>query len=81
MAEKRITNDVKMLGGEPDTSTTGSLRQIAPLTVDGDLTDDYKALERRVTRKIDMRVVPMLCALYLSAYLDRTNVSFHLVPL
>jgi MFS family permease len=34
-----------------------------------------KAMEARVTRKIDMRVVPMLCALYLTAYLDRTNIG------
>lgn len=33
------------------------------------------ALEKRVTRKVDVRVVPMLCALYLTAYLDRTNIG------
>lgn len=33
------------------------------------------AMENRITRKIDMRLVPMLCMLYLTAYLDRTNIG------
>lgn len=33
------------------------------------------AMEKRITRKIDMRLVPMLCMLYLTAYLDRTNIG------
>ncbi|TBU38440.1 MFS general substrate transporter [Dichomitus squalens] len=31
--------------------------------------------ERKVIRKIDMRVVPVLCVLYLLAFLDRVNIS------
>ena len=38
-------------------------------------TEDDKTLDSRITRKIDMRVVPMLCMLYLTAYLDRTNIG------
>ncbi|QDS71383.1 hypothetical protein FKW77_002805 [Venturia effusa] len=33
------------------------------------------AMDNRITRKIDMRLVPMLCMLYLTAYLDRTNIG------
>lgn len=33
------------------------------------------AKEKRITRKIDIRLVPMLCMLYLTAYLDRTNIG------
>lgn len=41
---------------------------------------DYKARfpnvnERNVMRKIDFRVVPVLCVLYLLAFLDRVNIS------
>ncbi|KAL4956603.1 major facilitator superfamily domain-containing protein [Aspergillus filifer] len=39
------------------------------------LEESDDALGRRVTRKVDIRVVPMLCALYLTAYLDRTNIG------
>ena len=42
--------------------------------VDPELIDD-KALEKKVTRKVDARVVPMLCMLYMTAYLDRTNIG------
>ncbi|KAL4937756.1 hypothetical protein BDV06DRAFT_215645 [Aspergillus oleicola] len=42
---------------------------------DGSIEENDTALGRRVTRKIDTRVVPMLCALYLTAYLDRTNIG------
>ncbi|GJN69997.1 MFS transporter [Purpureocillium lilacinum] len=33
------------------------------------------AIEKRVVRKLDMRVVPMVMALYLLAFLDRSNVG------
>ncbi|EKM59632.1 uncharacterized protein PHACADRAFT_114646 [Phanerochaete carnosa HHB-10118-sp] len=41
---------------------------------------DYKARfpdldERKLIRKIDLRVVPVLCILYLLAFLDRVNIS------
>ncbi|KAH7024692.1 major facilitator superfamily domain-containing protein [Microdochium trichocladiopsis] len=69
--EKSRPDDVKVLGAETGTATSGSLHD-APASA---IEDDNKALESRVTRKIDMRVVPMLCALYLTAYLDRTNIG------
>ena len=31
--------------------------------------------ERKVMNKIDLRVVPVLCLLYLLAFLDRVNIS------
>ena len=37
--------------------------------------EEDSALDSRITRKIDMRLVPMLCMLYLTAYLDRTNIG------
>ncbi|CAG8980987.1 hypothetical protein HYALB_00013548 [Hymenoscyphus albidus] len=37
--------------------------------------EEDKATGSRITRKIDIRLVPMLCALYLTAYLDRTNIG------
>jgi sugar phosphate permease len=44
-------------------------------SIDDIAVETDKALEARVTRKVDMRVVPMLCMLYLTAYLDRTNIG------
>lgn len=37
--------------------------------------EEDKVVGSRITRKVDMRLVPMLCALYLTAYLDRTNIG------
>ncbi len=34
------------------------------------------ALPRRVTRKVALRTLPLLFALYVVAYLDRANVGF-----
>ncbi|TFY57815.1 hypothetical protein EVJ58_g6795 [Rhodofomes roseus] len=49
-------------------------------TSDADLHVDYKTRfpninEAKVLRKIDIRVVPVLCVLYLLAFLDRVNIS------
>lgn len=37
--------------------------------------EEDKVVGYRITQKIDVRLVPMLCALYLTAYLDRTNIG------
>ncbi|KAL3463704.1 major facilitator superfamily domain-containing protein [Aspergillus heterothallicus] len=70
MAEKSPTSDLKTAENEPSTASihSGSLEAQTEIKED-------TALSRRVTRKIDVRVVPMLCALYLTAYLDRTNIG------
>lgn len=55
MAEKLSSNEVKDLSTEAGTVTSASLHNAT--------IEDDKALEAKVTRKVDMRVVPMLCAL------------------
>lgn len=37
--------------------------------------EDLKTLERRVLRKVDIRLLPILAALYCIALVDRTNIS------
>jgi len=54
-------------GSDVGTPIKGSIQDIS--------IEDEKALDSRITRKIDLRVVPMLCMLYLTAYLDRTNIG------
>lgn len=66
MAEKIAVGDHKV-ESDPGTPTGTSLNHASLL--------EDKALESRVTRKVDLRVVPMLCALYMTAYLDRTNIG------
>lgn len=34
------------------------------------------AIEKRVRRKLDLHVVPLLSALYLLAFLDRSNIGY-----
>ncbi|KAL5342103.1 major facilitator superfamily domain-containing protein [Aspergillus crustosus] len=69
MAEPKSASDTKVTDDSAIRTSTKSIH-------DGSLEDTSdSALDRRVTRKIDIRVVPMLCALYLTAYLDRTNIG------
>lgn len=44
-----------------------------------DLND--KAMERRIVRKIDMRILPFICISYLINYLDRVSHDQSFVPL
>lgn len=37
--------------------------------------EEYKAAERRLVRKLDLTLVPMLWLLYLFNYLDRNNIA------
>ena len=43
-----------------------------------DLND--KAMERRIVRKIDMRILPFICISYLINYLDRVSYDRLFVP-
>jgi hypothetical protein len=36
-------------------------------------------IEKRVRRKLDMRIVPLLAGLYLLAFLDRSNIGYVLL--
>lgn len=36
-------------------------------------------LEKKLVRKLDMVIMPLTCALYLLAYLDRSNLGKHLL--
>ena len=37
-------------------------------------------MERRVVRKLDKRLVPLVMVLYLLAYLDRSNIGYRSLP-
>ncbi|KAL3473162.1 major facilitator superfamily domain-containing protein [Aspergillus californicus] len=67
--------DIKDTSGEKTSDDDPAIRTSTNSITNGSLLADNSALDRRVTRKIDVRVVPMLCALYLTAYLDRTNIG------
>jgi hypothetical protein len=43
-----------------------------------DLND--KAMERRIVRKIDMRILPFICISYLINYLDRVSHGQSFIP-
>lgn len=42
----------------------------------GHMSDRYKMLEKRVVRKLDCTLVPMLWFMYLFNYLDRNNIAY-----
>lgn len=37
--------------------------------------EERKAIDRKLLRKIDFKLVPWLCFLYLLSFLDRTNIG------
>ncbi|TDZ14306.1 hypothetical protein Cob_v012774 [Colletotrichum orbiculare MAFF 240422] len=37
--------------------------------------EDFTAVEKSLTRKLDLTLVPVVCILYLFNYLDRTNIA------
>ncbi|KAI0071576.1 MFS general substrate transporter [Panus rudis PR-1116 ss-1] len=69
----------------PSVSSTddkGSLAHIetaetTPSQLDGTETQSWAGTpeEKKLVRKLDMRIMPILCILYLFAYLDRTNLG------
>jgi hypothetical protein len=68
------THDIAMTGAahtEKDVEAAGMREgdvDIATRPVDADL-------EKRVRRKLDRNLVPLLAALYLLAFLDRSNIG------
>ena len=54
---------------------SGIMTPIGTGSIDNIALEEDKTLASRITHKIDMRMIPMLCALYLMAYLDRTNIA------
>ena len=38
--------------------------------------DDWRAIEKKLVRRLDLTLLPMLWILYLSNYLDRTNIAW-----
>lgn len=61
-------NDITR-AGQADSDDKGEAQRLE------DVSDEYKAIEKRVVRKLDMTLVPMLWILYLFNYLDRNNIA------
>ncbi|KAL9609537.1 MAG: hypothetical protein Q9167_005696 [Letrouitia subvulpina] len=69
------SDDEKKVGADP-----GSLEKHAyddlPFDPDEGLSDDEKAkVDRKLLLKLDFRLIPWLCLLYLISFLDRTNIG------
>ena len=48
---------------------------LAPELVRALTSDERRVLERRLIRKIDLRLLPMLILMYIMNYLDRNNIA------
>lgn len=57
------------------TASVSSIDDIEKHHLDGSSHHHVPLNERSVMRKIDLRVVPVLCGLYLLAFLDRVNIA------
>lgn len=78
MDSQHISNGSDTMEKSIDSSkvdTSGHGTPIEKGSVHDISSEENVALDSRITRKIDMRLVPMLCMLYLTAYLDRTNIG------
>ncbi|CDH54934.1 mfs transporter [Lichtheimia corymbifera JMRC:FSU:9682] len=49
--------------------------EAAATTTDPEKGSDHKSLEKRIVRKLDLRLLPLLCILYFLGYLDRSNIG------
>jgi hypothetical protein len=57
-----------LLNPKHDVEDSEIREEPAPMKVDGQL-------EKQLVRKLDMVIMPLTCALYLFAYLDRSNLG------
>lgn len=65
--------DIEMSGADNDLKAT-----LEGGEMPNPLSDRYNVVEKKIIRKLDCTIVPMLWVLYLFNYLDRNNIS--LVP-
>ena len=63
-----------MVEESPDIGPIRSQREPPPL-IKYLTTEDRAALERRLVRKIDRRLLPMIILMYIMNYLDRNNIA------
>jgi len=56
------------------TSSSGNKQEL-PETLRDLSGDERKALEKKLLRKIDLRLLPMLVLMYILNYLDRNNIA------
>lgn len=79
-----ITDAEKTTGGSPPTLSQPNSIDIKtspqemaavirplPLILQGLSSEEFKALEKRVLRKVDMRLLPTMILIYIMNYLDR----------
>ncbi|KAI9850315.1 MAG: hypothetical protein M1838_005875 [Thelocarpon superellum] len=73
---RSLTVDEKDIGSEHDSNAVA--RQEFPQLVDTDASltaADRAQIDRKLVRKLDLRLIPWLCLLYLASFLDRTNIG------
>lgn len=66
--ENPVTNSEKYLGNRENGLEN-------TLSVDSALIEINPALDRRITRKFDMHLIPWLFGLWLLAFIDRSNIG------
>ncbi|RDW82451.1 hypothetical protein BP6252_03563 [Coleophoma cylindrospora] len=72
LAEKELSNiQSPSLASEKNAITTPIEGEVVAIETD----EHNHSLSQRVTRKCDFRLVPILCCLYLTAFLDRANLA------
>ncbi|KAI9715780.1 MAG: hypothetical protein M1812_005779 [Candelaria pacifica] len=69
------SDDEKRLGVEPGAFETAHKHQLPP-DPDAGLSDEEKAkIDRKLLWRLDIKLIPWLCLLYLLSFLDRTNIG------
>ncbi|KAI4160580.1 MAG: hypothetical protein LQ342_005601 [Letrouitia transgressa] len=69
------SDDEKKVGADPASLEKHAYGEL-PLDPDESLSEDEKAkVDRQLLLKLDFRLIPWLCLLYLISFLDRTNIG------
>lgn len=80
MAAEMDKSEVAVLEHAPTAQRTSDTydhgKEEAQITTTGDIDEGFDPeLVKRTMRKVDWRLIPMLCALYTISLIDRTNLS------
>lgn len=73
--QTKQSSDIAAQGEKENSATRNDIGDVEAAHVEAAVEDIDPEIEKRVRRKLDLHIVPLLSALYLLAFLDRSNIG------